>query len=148
MSPQRFEMIFVDRGWRGVVLAGAFLALGCPGLGDSDPPSLIDEVPEMPTWSDVKPVLDLYCNECHSVPSTQSAPSYLRLDSCEDQDGVQGAKSQAMRIDARSGTGDTMPPSSFAYQPTENERILLKRWVTQGATCSESDAMTQTEPDP
>ena len=78
----------------------ALLAAGCPELG-TQPRTITSEIPESPTWTDVKPILDEFCNECHSVPlvavpPSVVAPDTLRLDVCEDVAGVTGAKSNAV----------------------------------------------------
>jgi hypothetical protein len=95
------------------------------------------EIPEFPTWDDVKPVLDAYCNQCHSSPSAEDAPSNMRLDICEDAGVIKGARDQAPRIRARmlQATPSVMPPMTAARQPSPDDKELVRRWIDQGAAC-------------
>ncbi len=110
---------------------------GCPELGSQER-TITAEIPEEPTWADhVKPVLDLYCNECHSAPPQQLAPANFRLDVCESIGMVPGAKLFAGRIIFRTvdQLPSPMPPASYSEIPTAADRELLQRWVDQGAAC-------------
>lgn len=120
-----------------LALAAGFGIAGCPGFGDELGP--IASVPDFPQYSvDVRPLLDRYCNECHSSPPAQGAPGYLRLDVCEDQGGILGARSQADRSASRTAQVKTMPPASYSRQPTQIERDILQRWAETGAPCTGS----------
>ncbi len=121
------------------MLVGSFLAsaglAGCPGFGDEVGP--ISDVPELPEWNrDMSPLFERYCNECHSVPSTQGAPGFFRLDECENVDGVSGAQALAQRNSSRTADVKTMPPASFTIQPSEIERQIFRQWFITGAPCS------------
>lgn len=127
--------------WRVVIFGAAVLVLtGCPEFGKLDRP-LTTEVPDNPTWSQhVKPILDVYCNECHSVPAQQLAPGTLRLDVCETVAGLPGAQSQAFRIVFRTieQIPSPMPPLDYAAgYPSAAEQEILQRWVDQGASCED-----------
>lgn len=124
---------------RIVALPLAALLFGCPGLGNQEPP-IADTLPENPTWTEhVKPILDTYCNECHSDPPQQAAPGTLRLDICESL-GKPGAQAQAQRIVIRmiDKNPTPMPPLTYAKQPTPDDMEVIRRWVEQGASCEGS----------
>jgi hypothetical protein len=119
------------------VASVAVMSLGCPGLGSQQPPTS-GELPEEPTWSEhVKPIMDIHCNECHSVPPQQAAPGSLRLDTCETVGGIPGAQAQAARIIVRTidKTPTPMPPANYETTPTPDEEEILQRWFDQGAKC-------------
>lgn len=106
---------------------------GCPGFGDEV--GAITEVPDKPTWDDhVAPLMDRYCNDCHSEPAREGAPGFFRLDICENTE-LLGAKSQAARNTLRTTTLQSMPPASYSPQPTQIEREILERWEATGAPC-------------
>lgn len=120
-----------------LLAAAALLSIGCPGLGSQQPPTS-GGLPEEPTWEeDIKPIMDIHCNECHSVPPQQAAPGTLRLDTCETVGGIPGAQSQAARIIVRTidKTPTPMPPANYETTPTADEEEILQRWVDQGAKC-------------
>lgn len=119
-------------GAKKLILLSVFL-MGCPGFGDEAPPVL--DVPELPEWKrDVLPLMEKYCTECHSVPATQSAPGYFRLDECENAD-VSGASTMAALNALRTSQLKTMPPPSYPLQPTETEREIFQQWFNTGAPC-------------
>lgn len=110
---------------------------GCPELGTQER-EIVAELPENPTWTEhIKPLMDTYCNECHSVPPQQLAPPTLRLDTCEDVGGVFGAKNQSIRIIFRTidQVPSPMPPTTYGIYPTADEQEIIQRWVDQGANC-------------
>lgn len=112
----------------------SLLMLGCPGFGDEEPPIL--EVPELPEWRrDMKPLLDKYCNECHSDPATQSAPGYFRLDVCEPTN-ISGAQALAGLNAFRTHQIKTMPPGNYVLQPSDTEREVFQQWFATGAPCT------------
>ncbi|MEZ4462808.1 MAG: c-type cytochrome domain-containing protein [bacterium] len=124
-----------------VALGGAFLAAGCPGFGDETGP--LTSVPDLPLYAtDMAPLLERYCNECHSVPPTQGAPGYLRLDECEDVDGVLGASAMAQRNAVRTFELKTMPPANYSFQPSNLEREVFQRWFDTGAPCDGTGTAT------
>jgi len=119
-------------GTRFVILL-SLLVLGCPGFGDEEPPFL--EVPELPEWRrDMKPLLDKYCNECHSDPATQGAPGYFRLDVCEPTN-ISGAKAIAGLSAFRTHQIKTMPTGNYPLQPSDTEREVFQQWFITGAPC-------------
>lgn len=129
-------------------LVSVFL-LGCPELGQQER-TIVGEIPETPTWSEhVKPIMDVYCNECHSVPAEQLAPPSIRLDTCEDVGGVFGAKNQASRIVFRTidQVPSPMPPLTYGIYPTNDEQEILQRWVDQGAQCDGGPPVNATTTD-
>jgi len=110
--------------------------VGCPGLGNQEPP-IADTLPAEPTWTEhVKPILDTYCSECHSDPPQQAAPGTFRLDVCETL-GKPGASSQSAKIVIRmiDEIPSPMPPLTAANQPTPDDEEIVRRWVDQGANC-------------
>lgn len=136
--------------YRPLFLAAlAALLVGCPEFGSQEPPTA-DTIPENPTWTDVKPVLDRLCNECHSIPPDDGGlgvppPATLRLDVCETVGGIPGAQSQAPRITVRTfdKVPTPMPPAAYPEQPTPDDNEILRRWVDQGATCDGDPANNQ-----
>lgn len=103
----------------------------CPGFGDREIESALGNTDAgTPTCEQVMQVLETRCNQCHSVPATEGAPTYLRLDTFEDVDGVVGAHNQAARIVARASDG-TMPPGGVIF---EEEVAVLQQWLDEGAT--------------
>lgn len=122
---------------RMTMLAAAVLLSACPELGTQER-TLTAELPENPSWAvDVKPILDLYCNECHSSPPTQLATPGIRLDVCENVGTDLGAQSQAIRIQFRTldQVPTPMPPLSYGIYPSNDEQEILQRWIDQGAQC-------------
>lgn len=123
----REEILFI------LTIVGVLLVTGCPGFGDET--GNLQEVPDRPTWDEhVLPIMDRYCNECHSVPAEQDAPGLFRLDECENTD-ILGAQAQAARSALRTFTIKDMPPATYAPQPSETEREVLQRWADTGAPC-------------
>ncbi len=117
-------------GWLGwAVAAGAFLH-----AAGADAPSFAREV---------RPVLAEHCFKCHG-PDEETRKSGLRLDTPEG--ALQPAKSgkvaikpgdpQASELVRRIFTpdeDDLMPPPAAKRPLTEEQRNILKRWVTAGA---------------
>lgn len=124
---------------RFITIWGSVLLLGCPGLGSQEP-STGGEIPENPTWSDVEPVMNRLCSECHSDPPQQMAPPGYRFDVCEDV-GDPGAQTWAPRIQIRmiDKLPTPMPPLTYPEQPTPADEELVARWVEQGAPCDGED---------
>ena len=125
----------------------ALMLMGCPELGTQER-TISAELPENPTWAnDIKPIMDKYCNECHSVPPQQLAPGTLRLDVCETVAGLPGAQDQAARTQLRMVdlVPTPMPPVTYAPQPTDDDKEIVRRWVDQGAPC-DGDQPTNVQP--
>src|SRR4051794_21473319 len=98
----------------------ALLVAGCGG-GDAVPG---------PNFSDVRPLLDTYCNGCHGSrvvgADRQGAPAHEVLD---DPDPIKAWPAHALRTLLPAGNGQIrgerpMPPPG-ARQPTEAERQVL-----------------------
>lgn len=131
-----------------IALVGVAFALGCAGFGSD-----VSEAPsdELPLCEQVRVVLEENCVACHGSPATNGAPGYLRLDTFEDVEGVQGIVSQSGRSAARAA-GRSMPPASFGTL-TEAQIAILTDWHDGGASldgCREgapSDAGTGGESD-
>jgi uncharacterized membrane protein len=120
-----------------VIFFISLLALGCPGFGTEGAEGDFSDIPEEPTWQDVKPLLDAYCNECHSVPPALGAPGGFRYDVCEDTGSEAGAATFAGRIQVRTvdELPSPMPPSNYTAQPSPEDKEMLRRWVENGAPC-------------
>lgn len=102
--------------------------LGCAGFG-----SELAEAPsgELPPCEQVRQVLEQSCVACHGATPSNGAPSYLRLDTFEDVDGVLGIVSQSGRSADRAAQR-TMPPASFGVL-TEAQIAILTSWHDAGA---------------
>jgi hypothetical protein len=113
------------------------------GPGLSDPPAS----GPVPTWcNDIQPVMEASCVAgCHGPSGI--GPTGFRLDVYEGDGGVLGARDMAARIKARAVTERTMPPpGSTAF--SEDQRVLLDRWVTGGVPrCGDGAAPDAGTPD-
>ncbi|MFY0577653.1 hypothetical protein ACN28S_28035 [Cystobacter fuscus] len=69
---------------------------------------------------------------CHGVSGI--GPKGFRLDVYEGDGGVLGARDMAARIKARAVIERNMPPPG-STEFTEEQRILLDRWVTGARPC-------------
>jgi uncharacterized membrane protein len=128
----------------GLILAVSFgLLAGCSSgdrtLADVDP----DAAPANPTYEQVVAILDRNCVPCHSggsslaQPLTSLAPREdgeddddddPNYDSCEGiQDGLDGILDTAIE-------NATMPPGAWP-RLDQRERLILSRWIEQGACC-------------
>lgn len=82
----------------------------------------------------VEPLLARFCFECHG-PNRQE--SDLRLDTgdfAEDEHIVgngEGTGELLRRL--RSQGDDVMPPADAAWQPTDEQRAVIERWIESGA---------------
>jgi hypothetical protein len=105
-------------------LAAMLFAIAACG-GDTTCPRDTPSSCPSPTPSyatDVAPVLDMYCNDCHS-PTGQAADRPLQT----------YQEVFARRTSVLSFTADCqMPPPDFP-QPTEAERVALLGWLACGA---------------
>jgi uncharacterized membrane protein len=70
-----------------------------------------------------------YCLDCHSSSSgnRMGAPVSVNFDTLEL------VQNQASRVEARAGSGSSMPPSSFSSLPSDSERTMLSEWIDCGA---------------
>ena len=123
-----------------LIFLASFIVTGCPGFGSDGADGDFSDLPDNPEWTDVSPVLDAYCNDCHSVPSQQGAPGGFRYDVCEDTADDSGASTFAARIQTRTveALPSPMPPITYSPQPTAEDKELLRRWVDNGAPCGGS----------
>ncbi|MFO0589196.1 MAG: hypothetical protein U0441_16790 [Polyangiaceae bacterium] len=71
-----------------------------------------------------------YCNGCHSstASSRQGAPSAINFDTQAE------IQARVDEIYAESGdSNNSMPPSSYATQPSSDDRSNLTEWLSCGA---------------
>ncbi|HLL55730.1 MAG TPA: hypothetical protein VK447_19370 [Myxococcaceae bacterium] len=80
--------------------------------------------------SDVKPLLDYYCVDCHG-PARQEGGQF-RLDYYARPEGPRGAYAMANRIKYRTALAQTMPPPDAGH-PSDLERSRISDWVSAGA---------------
>ncbi len=120
-----------------LILFTSLFLVGCPGFGSEEVTGDFSDIPEDPTFADVKPTLDALCNDCHSAVPQEGAPGGFRYDVCADTDGDLGASSRADRIDIRTlqKIPTPMPPATHSPQPTAEDEELLRRWIEDGAPC-------------
>lgn len=120
-----------------LIVTLAILSIGCPGFGSEELGDDFARLPDNPTWEDVSPVFDAYCNDCHSVPAQEGAPGGFRYDRCEDTENELGASSYAERAKVRTvdALPSPMPPVTYSPQPTPADVELLRRWVENGGPC-------------
>lgn len=121
-----------------LLIALTSLLIGCPGFGSEEPGGDLSDLPENPTWEDVSPLFDAYCNDCHSAPPQEGAPGGFRYDVCEDTESELGASSYAERAAVRTvdQVPTPMPPLTYSPQPSPEDVELIRRWVDTGAPCS------------
>ncbi len=84
--------------------------------------------------SDVKPVLQR-CDECHAGVTTDTIPSFIKLPiGGTDKEHREWLTNIADKLDLKhGGVAKQMPPTSSAWQPTNQEIISMKDWIRQGA---------------
>lgn len=102
-----------------VALAGC--AAGDKTLVEVDP----EAAPLEPTYQQVVAILDRSCVPCHSGGERDDGGSY---DTCE---GIEADLGGILRTAVDEGS---MPPGAWP-RLTETERLVLRRWVANGA-CS------------
>lgn len=108
-----------DGGVGSTADGGGLTDAGLPGTGGA------------PTWcKEIGPLLQQSCGGCHGQSASGGAPSTFRLDTYGPQDGVPGAYSKALRIQARAVDQGTMPPSGAL---DAERRAILGAWVAAGA---------------
>ena len=80
---------------------------------------------------DAKPIFDAYCVACHGELNVTGD---LRLDIYAADGGpVPGALDRADRIKLRTYDTRSMPPANALAYPSDNERLVVARWVVGGA---------------
>lgn len=80
---------------------------------------------------DALPVFDAYCTGCHGA---QNVEGNLRLDIyAADGGSVPGAVDLADRIKFVTYDTHSMPPVDALAYPSDEERIIVARWVVGGA---------------
>jgi uncharacterized membrane protein len=86
------------------------------------------------TISDIQPIIQARCIQCHSANPTdqvwRNAPADIKLDTKEE---IQRYADLIMRTTVRS---DAMPLGNLT-EMTEEERIKIHRWYSQGASIEE-----------
>lgn len=124
-----------------VLLPIAAFVAGCPGFGFREPhvdggagPPIFDE--------NVQGALEVSCGRCHGPGfEDEGAPMTFRLDRCEAQGEILGAKDVLPLILLRLfETPDSpMPPSD--EPPMESaDAQLLKAWEAAGAPCTADES--------
>lgn len=105
--------------------------LSCGG----DPIEVVDpaSIPANPTWvDDVAPLLDRYCQSCHSADTLGGAPDGLDFRSYDRTVCEWGDVYETVLRDR------SMPPAG-AQRPTARELALLERWGDQGQPRGDGD---------
>lgn len=99
------------------------LAAGCTS-GDA-PLDVIDpeSVPANPTFADIEPIILRSCQPCHD--GGQDPP----LATCDD------IVANASEIEDTALDDNTMPPGAWP-RLTSREKLLLERWIDDGAPAS------------
>ena len=69
-----------------------------------------------------------FCTTCHAsdAENRRGAPSGKNWDT------LANVMAEAVRIDARAGTGTTMPPASAPAIPSADDRAKLSEWIACG----------------
>jgi uncharacterized membrane protein len=114
MRHPRFALLLA--AWAGI------FALSACGSGD-DPLGVVDPeaVPANPTYEQVYGIVQRECTPCHGDGGAD--PSY---EDCEDLlENVDGLVTEAL-------DRNTMPPGAWPRLNSE-ERLIISRWVSQGA---------------
>jgi len=131
----RHCMILFDRGqpanWAWGVVAAAIVVLGLLTVpAGVPPPSAVPEAQGRVPFAVVRGIVELRCATCHAkVPSDStfaSAAGGLSFATPEE------IAARAAVIKASILTTRTMPPNNKTRM-TEEERVLIARWVDQGA---------------
>lgn len=130
------------------ILCGGILVLltACPGFGDQSIEDLSPPIDAVPSWDEnIEAILTVKCGGCHSVPSSGGAgtENMFRLDRYDRMAAggvILGAFEKQGRIQDRIDKG-TMPPSSAA-QLSDEERLLVSKWLDNGAPKSASGGST------
>lgn len=96
-------------------------ACGGEPIEQVDPAS----IPEMPTWTaDVRPILDRYCQSCHSAETVGGAPDGADFGSYDRTVCEWDEVDEVLRE-------RSMPPGG-APRPTAREAAVLYRWAEVG----------------
>ncbi len=74
--------------------------------------------------SDIRPLLERYCYECHAADTTEAEIDFAAFASVAD---VRRRTKVWQKVDEMLGSGQ-MPPKD-AEQPTDAERVRLAKWV-------------------
>lgn len=96
------------------------------GVQDAGPPP-----PPRYYCSDVKPLLDFYCVDCHGPMRREGGD--FRLDYYELDGGLPGARAMASNIKYRVALARTMPLPDASFFPSDMERAELFLWMDAGA---------------
>jgi len=114
---------------RVFLMGFALLASGC-AFGDAPLEEVDPEAaPAQPTWSEhVAPILDFYCNACHSPDALLGELGGFGYDTCAKAKRGWGPLWQTAAEDR------TMPPGG-AQRILPWELLTLERWRAQGARC-------------
>lgn len=107
--------------------------VGCDGFGTGSPGSSVGDSSQDPTYvTDIAPMMDAYCDRCHSDPPRLGAPRGFRTDVYEDTD-VWGLASVAPDcLDTMDGTSRRFMPPRNDPQMSAAEIDLFARWVEAG----------------
>lgn len=100
----------------------------------NEPEFRIDDAVDIPTLLDVKEVLGR-CDGCHGGLTGETVPAFARFpiggDGEQHRYWIERIVSQ---LDlANDGAGRVMPPKESAWQPTAEDVLRMKAWVSGGA---------------
>ena len=126
------------------ILAVFWIQTGCDGFGTEVPGQPTDGtipiVVDAPTYVDhIAPMMETYCNECHSLNSTNGAPDYFRTDAYRDdvEPGIRTYATSSLRRMTETPaspmpTADRTPMSAADIETFQN-------WVNASAPYDISD---------
>ncbi len=123
------------------VLAVATASFGDESLNSQAAQSELEtSIPDIVLYNrDVRPILADNCFACHG-PDSASRKADLRLDNFEDATaanafvpGDAAASELLIRVRLNESDDLAMPPASGHKRLTETQKLVLERWITQGA---------------
>jgi hypothetical protein len=110
---------------------GSVCELLYPSTRNSGPPEAGPQGPPRYYCSDVRPLLDYYCVDCHGPGRNEGGQ--FRFDYYERDGGLPGARAKASAIKYRVALARTMPPPDANFFPSDLERMEFFLWVDAGA---------------
>jgi len=129
---------------RSLLLFGAAVLTGVVGGGETRLPAIAKKVPagKVQFARDILPLLSANCFACHG-PDEKTRKAGLRLDGAEAATRTLKSGSRAIvpgdpdasELVARIFAADSerMPPAKSHKQLKEADKVLLKRWIAEGA---------------
>ena len=124
---RRSGRIRAARGGRLLIAAAAIVALASCGSGERTL-GVVDPLaaPLAPTFEQAKRILDRKCLPCHDGGGEAEGGEDADYSTCQGiVAGVGGILDTAV-------DGNSMPPGALP-RLTEREKLLLRRWIDQGA---------------